>query len=59
MQNSHLIVSDPCMRISMQGRLSAALAVAEANADRAEQIEKEAATAQLQFAKVTQQAATP
>jgi hypothetical protein len=47
------------MRISMQGRLSAALAVAEANADRAEQIEKEAATAQLQFAKVTQQAATP
>ena len=60
-QSCHLIVfvSDPCIRISMQGRLSAALAVAEANADRAEQIEKEAATAQLQFAKVTRQAATP
>ena len=36
----------------MQGQLSAALAVAEANADRAEQIEREAAEAQLQFARV-------
>ena len=36
----------------LQGRLSAALAVAEANADRAEQIEREAAEAQLQFARV-------
>ncbi len=40
--------------VCAQGRLSAALAVAEANADRAEQIEREAAKAQLQFAKVQQ-----
>ena len=44
---------------NVQGRLSAALAVAEANADRAEQIEREAASAQLQFAEVESCAATP
>ena len=40
------------MAVGAQGRLSAALAVAEANADRAEQIERDAANAQLQFAQV-------
>ena len=44
------------MAVGAQGRLSAALAVAEANADRAEQIERDAANAQLQFAKVEQRA---